>query len=95
VRISLTRRAIQQAQEVWLLAAGAGKAAAVSLALGRAADVAVPAATARGRHRTLLLLDRLAAAEVPRRRGATARARAVSPPSSAPATAQPATPQMP
>jgi 6-phosphogluconolactonase len=65
VRISLTRRAIHQAQDVWLLAAGAGKADAVSLALGQTGGVAVPAAAARGRRRTLWLLDRAAAAKVP------------------------------
>lgn len=63
VRISLTLRAIQQALEVWLLATGASKAAAVSLALGRAAEATVPAAIARGRHRTLWLLDRAAATD--------------------------------
>jgi 6-phosphogluconolactonase len=65
VRISLTLRAIQQAQDVWLLASGAEKAGAVSLALGQAGEVAVPAAGARGRRRTLWLLDRAAAARVP------------------------------
>jgi len=68
VRISLTRRALRQAQDVWLIAAGAKKAGAVSaaLALGQVADeVAVPAAAARGRRRTLWLLDQAAAAEVP------------------------------
>jgi 6-phosphogluconolactonase len=65
IRISLTRRAIQQAQEVWVLAAGADKAGAVSLALSQEGEGAVPAAHARGRRRTLWLLDRAAAAEVP------------------------------
>jgi 6-phosphogluconolactonase len=65
LRITLSRRAIQQAQEVWLVAAGADKAGAVSLALGQAGEVAVPAAGARGRRRTLWLLDRAAATKVP------------------------------
>jgi 6-phosphogluconolactonase len=63
-RISLTLAAINQAQEIWLLAAGAEKAAAVSMALGQAGEMAVPAAGARGRRRTLWLLDRAAAAQV-------------------------------
>lgn len=65
VRISLTRRAIQRAQDVWLLAAGAEKAGAVSLALSQAGEVAVPAAAAHGCRRTLWLLDRAAAVKVP------------------------------
>lgn len=74
LRISLTRRAIQQAQDVWVLVAGADKAGAVSLALSRAGEVAVPAVAARGRRRTLWLLDRAAAARVPHvLRGATSR----------------------
>ncbi len=63
-RVSLTLRAIRRAQCVWVLAAGAGKAAAVSLALSEAGEVAVPAAGARGRRRTLWLLDAQAAAKV-------------------------------
>ena len=65
VRISLTFRAIQQALDVWLLAAGREKAGAVSLALAGAGEVAVPAAGARGRRRTIWLLDTEAAAKVP------------------------------
>jgi 6-phosphogluconolactonase len=64
-RISLTWTALAQAQEVWLLAAGPEKAGAVSLALSGAGRVAVPAAGAGGRRRTLWLVDRAAAAEVP------------------------------
>ena len=51
VRISLTMPAIRTAREVWLLAAGAEKAAAVALALSGAGEVAVPAAGARGHAR--------------------------------------------
>jgi 6-phosphogluconolactonase len=65
VRISLTMRAIRRAREVWLLAAGDEKAGAVSMALGGAGEVAVPAAGARGDRATLWLLDRAAAARVP------------------------------
>ena len=51
VRISLTMPVIRTAREVWLLAAGAEKAAAVALALSGAGEVAVPAAGARGHAR--------------------------------------------
>jgi 6-phosphogluconolactonase len=64
-RISLTLPAIQAAREVWVLAAGAEKAGAVELALSGAGPVQVPAAGARGRQRTLFLLDRAAAARLP------------------------------
>ncbi len=64
-RVSLTAPAIRCAREVWLLAAGAEKAAAVSLALSGAGPVAVPAAGAVGRRRTLWLLDRAAASRLP------------------------------
>ena len=66
VRISLSMPAIRQAQAVWLLAAGPEKAAAVALALSTAGEVAVPAAGARGQRHTLWLLDRAAAADIPR-----------------------------
>jgi 6-phosphogluconolactonase len=64
-RISLTAPAIRCAQEVWLLAAGAEKAGAVSMALSGAGPVAIPAAGATGRRRTLWLLDRAAAGRLP------------------------------
>src|SRR5579875_1347278 len=64
-RLSLTLPAIRSAREVWILAAGAEKAGAVALALCDAGPVQVPAAAARGRQRTLFLLDTAAAAEVP------------------------------
>jgi 6-phosphogluconolactonase len=66
VRISLSMPAIRAAQSIWLLAAGADKAAAVALALSAAGEVAVPAAGARGRRSTVWLLDRAAAARIPR-----------------------------
>lgn len=71
VRITLTLPAINTAQEVWLLAAGTGKASAVGRALsGDAGPVQVPASGVRGVERTFWLLDRAAAAEVgPRYRG--------------------------
>ncbi|WP_030205158.1 6-phosphogluconolactonase [Streptomyces bikiniensis] len=66
VRISLTLPAIRAAQEVWLLAAGEDKAKAAALALSGAGEVQAPAAGARGRSRTLWLLDSAAASELPR-----------------------------
>ena len=65
VRISLTMATIRHALDVWLVVAGADKAPAVSMALSGAGEFAVPAAGARGRRRTLWLLDRAAAAQVP------------------------------
>jgi 6-phosphogluconolactonase len=64
-RLSLTLPSIQAAREVWILASGAEKADAVALALSGAGPVQVPAAGARGRQRTLFLIDRAAAAKVP------------------------------
>jgi 6-phosphogluconolactonase len=64
-RLSLTLPAINAAREIWILAAGAEKAGAVALALSDAGPMQVPAAAARGRQRTLFLLDREAAAQVP------------------------------
>jgi 6-phosphogluconolactonase len=64
-RLSLTFSAICAAREVWLLAAGFEKAAAVRLALSGAGALSVPAAGANGRQRTLWLLDREAASDLP------------------------------
>ncbi|MFI6818132.1 6-phosphogluconolactonase [Nonomuraea sp. NPDC050328] len=64
-RISLTLPSIQAAREVWVVAAGAEKAGAVRLALAGSGPVQVPAAGARGRQRTLFLLDRAAAGKIP------------------------------
>jgi 6-phosphogluconolactonase len=64
-RLSLTLPAIRAAREVWVIAAGQEKAAAVQLSLSGAGPVQVPAAGARGRQRTLYLLDRAAAGRLP------------------------------
>ncbi|GAA4152027.1 6-phosphogluconolactonase [Actinomadura keratinilytica] len=64
-RISLTFPAIRAAREVWVIAAGEAKAPAVRLALSEAGPIQVPGAGARGRRRTLFLLDRAAAAQLP------------------------------
>jgi 6-phosphogluconolactonase len=65
IRITLTLPAIRNAREVWILAAGQEKAGAVRLALSGVGPVQVPAAGARGRLRTLFLLDRAAAGRLP------------------------------
>jgi 6-phosphogluconolactonase len=64
-RISLTFGAIQAAREVWILASGAEKADAVAEALSGVSQDKLPAAGARGRDRTLFLLDEAAAAKLP------------------------------
>jgi 6-phosphogluconolactonase len=64
-RISLTLPALCASQEIWVIAAGAGKAPAVRLALSDAGPVQVPAAGARGRERTVFLLDEAAASALP------------------------------
>ena len=65
-RISVTLPTIRAAREVWVIAAGEEKAGAVRLALQESGRMQVPAAAARGRMRTLFLLDRAAAAKIPR-----------------------------
>jgi len=64
-RVSLTLDAINTAQEIWIVAAGADKAAAVGLGLAGANAVQVPASGARGVGKTLWLIDQDAAAKVP------------------------------
>lgn len=64
-RISLTLPTIRRATDVWIITAGTAKAAAVALALGGAGEVALPAAGATGRARTLYLLDRESASALP------------------------------
>ncbi len=64
-RISLTLEAINSAQEIWIVAAGADKAAAVGLGLAGASPVQVPASGARGVNKTMWLLDEAASAKVP------------------------------
>ncbi len=66
-RISLTMEAINSAEEVWLAVAGKDKAGAVGLALAGAGHVQVPAAGARGRRKTLWLIDQEAASQLPGR----------------------------
>ncbi|WP_426510942.1 6-phosphogluconolactonase [Dactylosporangium sp. McL0621] len=65
VRTTLTLPAINTADEVWLIAAGDGKAKAVGLALADAGPRQIPAAGVHGRELTLWLLDSAAAHELP------------------------------
>jgi 6-phosphogluconolactonase len=60
-RITLTMPTIQEAEEVWLIAAGPDKTDAVGAALG--GDRTKPAAHAAGQSRTYWLLDEAAAAK--------------------------------
>jgi 6-phosphogluconolactonase len=64
-RISLTLPTIRTATEVWIITEGAAKAGAVAMAFGGAGEVALPAAGAVGRSRTLWLIDRAAASQLP------------------------------
>ncbi|MGH3793437.1 MAG: 6-phosphogluconolactonase [Pseudonocardiaceae bacterium] len=65
-RITMTLPAVRCFAEVWLTVSGSEKAAAVAMALGGAGEVQVPAAGVAGRRRTLWMLDRAAAAKLPR-----------------------------
>jgi 6-phosphogluconolactonase len=65
-RITLTLPALNTAEEVWLLASGPEKASAVGMALvGHAGPVQLPACGVHGVERTVWLVDRAAASEVP------------------------------
>ena len=67
VRVTLTLPAINTAEEVWLIATGSGKAVAIAMAISGAGAVQVPAGGVEGVERTLWLLDRAAAAQLPAR----------------------------
>lgn len=60
-RISLTLAAARAAREVWLVAAGSGKAEALGRAAHGASEEEIPLAGLAGTERTLWLLDREAA----------------------------------
>lgn len=64
-RISLTLEVINRSAEVWFCVTGADKAAAARLALSGAGPIQIPAAGVQGQDRTLWLIDRAAAAELP------------------------------
>ncbi|MGO1318123.1 MAG: 6-phosphogluconolactonase [Cellulomonadaceae bacterium] len=62
-RVSLTFDAINAARQVWVIAAGAGKAEAVAAGLAGFPAPQAPVAGARGREQTVWLLDAAAAAQ--------------------------------
>jgi 6-phosphogluconolactonase len=65
-RLTLTLATVNTADEVWLLASGAEKAGVVgSVLTSKVGPVQLPAAGVQGRERTLWLLDRAAAEDVP------------------------------
>lgn len=64
-RVTMTMPTLRSAREVWFVVAGADKATPARLALGGAGMMQVPAAGVAGTSRTLWLLDRDAAAELP------------------------------
>jgi 6-phosphogluconolactonase len=64
-RLSLSFSGLAAANEIWLVASGVEKAKAVALAADGAGKVQIPAAGARGRFRTLWLIDKAAASELP------------------------------
>jgi 6-phosphogluconolactonase len=64
-RISLTLAVINRSLEVWFVVSGPDKAAAAKMALLGAGPVQVPAAGVSGVERTLWLMDRDAAAQLP------------------------------
>lgn len=66
-RVTLTFPVLCSSREVWILGSGSGKADPVRLALSDAGPMQVPAAGARGKERTLFLLDEDAAASIPTR----------------------------
>ncbi|WP_233221287.1 6-phosphogluconolactonase [Streptomyces carminius] len=65
VRVSLTLPALRAARQVWLLAAGEDKAEAAAGALTAEDPFRAPATGARGRERTLWILDEAAASRLP------------------------------
>lgn len=64
-RITLTRPVINSSARVWLVMAGEEKAGALGLILAGASYSSVPAAGAKGTHRTIIITDAAAAAQVP------------------------------
>jgi 6-phosphogluconolactonase len=65
LRLSFSFDGLNTANEIWAVVSGSGKANAAAMALSGAGRVQVPSAGARGRFRTLWLLDRDAAAKLP------------------------------
>jgi 6-phosphogluconolactonase len=65
IRLSLSFRGLNSANEIWVIASGDGKADAVAKALSTVDPVHVPSSAAEGRERTLWLVDEAAAAKLP------------------------------
>lgn len=65
LRISFSFDTLTAAREIWAVVSGESKAEATARALGGAERTEVPSAGARGSERTLWLLDREAAAQLP------------------------------
>ncbi len=65
LRVSLTFAAINQAREVWIVASGAEKAAAVAAGLAAQDRAEAPVSAVHGTERTLWLLDAAAASATP------------------------------
>lgn len=66
VRVSMTFPSLCSARDVWFLVSGADKAGAVGLALSGAGELQAPAAGVTGIRSTTWLVDRDAAAHVPK-----------------------------
>lgn len=64
-RLTLSLPAINNSQRVWMILAGAEKAASLGLALAGAGADQVPVAGVKGRKRTVFFVDADAASEVP------------------------------
>ena len=64
-RVTMSFPTLSRGQQVWLLASGREKAAAVRMLLSRAGYLQIPAAGVRGVTSTLLLCDAEAAREIP------------------------------
>jgi 6-phosphogluconolactonase len=64
-RLSLTLPAVNSADRIWMVLAGADKASALGLALAGATANEVPAAGVLGRKRTVFFVDEAAARDVP------------------------------
>lgn len=65
LRLSLTLPALNSADRIWMVLAGAEKASALGLALAGASEDEVPVAGVQGRKRTVFFVDQQAAAQVP------------------------------
>jgi 6-phosphogluconolactonase len=64
-RVTLTMPVLKRTREVWFVVAGEDKARASHLALSGAGQVQIPAAGPRGLQRTLWMLDKAAASQLP------------------------------